>query len=268
MKNHFAKLITFLVLFVLSSAAMGQPPGDPPDDPPPPAPQPLPPPQPAPPPPPPPPQPPAQLPELPESEADKAKGKRIADVRIVGNRRISKEQIRGWLKWMRVGKPFNPRGMTRDVRELWDQGFFEDIEVDLTQTQDECRLRILVKERPSVRELQFNGNKDIDDEDLGDIVSEEVKVGEIINHASIRRAIQKIRDKYAEDGFFLAEASYEVQPRKNNEVIVKFTIKEHEKVTVRRVTFIGNHSVDSSELRDLMITGQAGFFSFGSGGPF
>jgi outer membrane protein insertion porin family len=158
--------------------------------------------------------------------------------------------------------------MTRDVRELWDQGFFEDIEVDLTQSHDEARLRILVKERPSVREITFSGNKEIDDEDLGELVGAEVKVGQIINHSAIRRAIQKIRDKYAEDGYFLAEAHYEVQPRKNNEVIVKFSIKEHEKVTVRRVTFIGNHSVPTEELRDLMITGATGFFSFGSGGPF
>ncbi len=260
MKNHFAKLVTFLVMLTISSAALGQP-GDETDPPPPPPPAPAPAPPAA-------PQPPAEVPELPPSEADKAKGKRIAEVRIVGNRRISKEQIRGWLKWMRVGKPFNPRGMTTDVRELWDQGFFEDIEIDLTQTQDEARLRILVKERPSVREVTFSGNKEIDDEDLGGIVADEVKVGQIINHASIRRAIQKIRDKYAEDGYFLAEAHYEVQPRKNNEVVVKFTVKEHEKVTVRRVTFIGNNSVASDELRDLMITGQMGFFSFGSGGPF
>lgn len=267
----FAKLFTFLVMLALSAPTWAQPPGDegeggddpgevpPPPPPPPPAPTPKPPPPPAPRP---------QLPQLPPSEADKAKGKRIAEVRIVGNRRISKDQIRGWLKWMRVGKPFNPRGMTRDVRELWDQGFFEDIEVDLTQTQDEARLRILVKERPSIREISFTGNKEIDDEDLGEIVASEVKVGQIINHAAIRRSVQKIRDKYAEDGYFLAEAHYEVQPRKNNEVIVKFTIKEHEKVTVRRVTFIGNHSVPTEELRDLMITGQTGFFSFGSGGPF
>lgn len=267
MRHHFAKLLTFLVMFMLAGVAWGQPPdgegppdetpGEPPPMPAPPTPQPAPPPVTAP-----------ELPQLPPSEAESAKGKRIGEVRIVGNRRISKEQIRTWLKWMRVGKPFNPRGMTRDVRELWDQGFFEDIEVDLSQTQDEARLRILVKERPSVREVTFTGNKEVDDEDLGEIVSQEVKVGQIINHAAVRRAIQKIRDKYAEDGYFLAEAHYEVQPRKNNEVIVKFTVKEHEKVTVRRVTFIGNNSVASGELRDLMITGQMGFFSFGSGGPF
>jgi outer membrane protein insertion porin family len=40
-------------------------------------------------------------------------------------------------------------------------------------------------------------------------------------------------------------------------------------VTVRRITFIGNYSVPDSELREvLMQTGNGGFFSFGSGGPY
>jgi len=49
---------------------------------------------------------------------------------------------------------------------------------------------------------------------------------------------------------------------------VTFKITEHEPVTVRRVTFIGNEHVADSELRDQMQTGNGGFFSFGSGGPY
>ena len=240
-----------------------------------PAPQPAPPPAPAPAPAPTPPPAPAPQPEtapavpkLPPSEAEQARGKRILEVRIVGNRRIAKEEIRSYLKWLRKNKKFNPRGMTNDVRELWDTAFFEDIEVDLTDEDDGVRLRVLVRERPSVKEVKFKGNKELDDEDLQDIVTAEVKVGSIISHAAIRRAVQKIRDKYAEEGFFLAEAHYEVLPRKDNQVLVRFDIREHEKVTVRRITFIGNHSIDDEELRELMLTGQGGFFAFGSGGPF
>ena len=52
--------------------------------------------------------------------------------------------------------------MTRDVRELWDTAFFEDIEVDLTPDEDNVRLRILVRERPSVKEVKYKGNKELD----------------------------------------------------------------------------------------------------------
>jgi outer membrane protein insertion porin family len=207
-------------------------------------------------------------PTLPPTEAELARGKRIREVRIVGNRRIAEDEIRALLQWMRPGKPFVPRGVPRDVRELWETSYFEDVEVDLTSKDDEVDLRIVVRERPSVKELVFSGNQAIDEDDLREVAAVEVKTGSIINHAAIRRAIQKIRDKYAEEGHFLAEAHYEVTPQRDNQVTVKFMVREHEKVTVRRVTFIGNHSVPDEELRELLVTGKSSFFSFGSGGPF
>ena len=82
----------------------------------------------------------------------------------------------------------------------------------------------------------------------------EVKTGTIISYSAVRRGIQKLRDKYAEEGYFLAEVSYDQLPQRDNQVLVKFKIKEHERVTVRRVTFIGNTSVPDSELREVMIT--------------
>jgi hypothetical protein len=39
-------------------------------------------------------------------------------------------------------------------------------------------------------------------------------------------------------------------------------------VSVRRITFIGNHSIPDAELREVMITGQSSLLDFGSGGPF
>jgi len=208
------------------------------------------------------------LPQLPPTAAELARGKRIVEVKLVGSERISKEEIRETLQWLTVGKKFNPRGMTRDVRELWELQYFDDIEVDLTQNEAEVRLRILVRERPSVKDYDFSGNAVIDDDDLAEIVAKELKIGSIVNQPALRRAVQKIRDKYAEDGYFLTEARYEVVPKKDNQVLVKFSIKEHEKVTVRRVTFIGNDTLGDDELRDLMLTGNLSFFSFGSGGPF
>ena len=220
----------------------------------------------------PPPQPPAP-PEpprvtLPPTEAELAAGQPIVEVRFDGNERVSPEELDGIVRWMKVGKLFNPKGVTRDVRELWDTGYFDGIEVDLTQRDDGVKLRVIVQERPSIKEITFSGNAKLDEDDLLELAQSEVKVGSIISHAAIRRAVQKIRDKYAEEGFFLAEARYEVVPQKDNQVSVRLTIKEFEKVTVRRVTFIGNHSISDGELRDGMVVGKGGFFDFGRGGPF
>ena len=202
------------------------------------------------------------------TEAEKARGQTISRVAIGGNRRISGDDIRAYLSTAREGKTFTPEGLTRDIRELWDSGFFEDLEVDLTRHDDGVHLRILVRERPNISAIEFDGNTNITAEDLTEALGVEVKTGTIISYSAVRRGIQKLRDKYAEEGFFLAEVSYDQVPQRDNQVLVKFKIKEHERVTVRRVTFIGNTSIPDSELREVMITGQGSFFDFGTGGAF
>ncbi|UQA63854.1 outer membrane protein assembly factor BamA [Polyangium aurulentum] len=202
------------------------------------------------------------------TEAELARGQAVARVVIAGNRRISSEDIRAYLQTARVGKTFTPEGLARDVKELWDSGSFEDVEVDLTRRDDGVHLRLLVRERPNIKAIEFEGNQNISSEDLTEALSVEVKVGNIISYAAIRRGIQKLRDKYAEEGYFLAEVSFEPVPQRDNEVLIRFKISEHERVSVRRVTFIGNHSIPDAELREVMITGQGSILDFGSGGAF
>jgi outer membrane protein insertion porin family len=207
-------------------------------------------------------------PALAPTEAEKARGLSIVKVTLAGNRRIATEDISSYLQNLRTGKAFSPEGAAKDLRELWDSGYFEDVEVDLTRRDDGVSLRILVRERPNIKAIEFTGNKKIEKDDLTEALSVELKSGSILSYAAIRRGVQKLRDKYAEDGYFLAEVSYEVVPQKDNQVVIKFTITEHEQVSVRRITFVGNVHVSDQELREVMLTGQRSFFDFGTGGPF
>ena len=98
-------------------------------------------------------------PQLAPTPAELARGAPIAKVVLAGNRRIAAEDIAGYLQQMRPGKTFTPEGLSKDVRELWDSGYFEDIEVDLTKKDDGVYLRILVRERPSIKAVEFTGNE-------------------------------------------------------------------------------------------------------------
>ncbi len=203
--------------------------------------------------------------EIPPSEAEKARGLQILDIDVAGNRRVAKDDVLTYLH-ERVGQAFSPDTLSEDVRELWNSGFFEDIEVDLSRTDEGVTLRFLVRERPNVGEVEFEGNNEIDNDDLSGGI--EVKANTVLSYPAVRRSVQKIRDMYAEKGYFLAEVKSEIVPQKNNEVAVKFKITEHGQVSVRRITFIGNDNVSDQELKEVMFTGNAGFFAFGSGGPF
>ncbi len=205
------------------------------------------------------------LPSLPATDLDAAQGLPLVLIEITGLRRIAPADVQGYMK-LKVGAPFDATGLRADVRALWRSGSFEDLEVDLHTNANGVSLRFHVKERATVNVVEFEGNEEIDDDDLAEAL--EVKVDSVLSRPALGRALQKIRDMYAEKGYFLAEAKHEVVAGKNNEVTVRFIIKENSQVSVKRVTFIGNESISTSELKGVMITGNPGLLAFGSGGPF
>ena len=51
----------------------------------------------------------------------------------------------------KAGHPFKVDNLASDVRALWDSGFFDDIEVDMTRGDRGVILRFLVRERPNIK---------------------------------------------------------------------------------------------------------------------
>ena len=202
---------------------------------------------------------------LPPTLAEQSEGLPIAAIEVVGNRRVSREDILSYLR-EKPGHLFKVDNLTADVHALWDSGSLDDIQVDLTTNDKGVVLRFIVREKPNIKEVSYSGNDELDNDKLNEAV--EVKPNTILSVQAVRRSVQKIKDAYAEKGFFLADVDYELAPQRDNEVVVKFKVTEHQPVTVRRVTFIGNDHISDDELRDAMQTGNGGFFSFGSGGAY
>ena len=202
---------------------------------------------------------------IPQTEIEKAEGAPILKIEISGNRRVALEDVTTYLR-EKPGQLLKAENLSNDVRALWDAGFFDDIEVDLTKSDQGVTLRFLVRERPNIKSIEFSGNDELDNDKLTESV--EIKPNTILSVPAVRRSVQKIKDAYAEKGYFLADVSFTIDPQRDNEVVVKFKITEHQPVTVRRVTFIGNDTVSDAELESQMQTGQGGFFAFGSGGSY
>src|SRR5664279_4357677 len=202
---------------------------------------------------------------LPASEVEAARDLTIVGINIAGNRRVTSQDILTYLH-ERVSDAFLPERLSQDVRELWNSGFFDDVEVDLERSDAGVKLRFTVRERANVTLVEIEGNEEIDDDDIQEAI--ELKANTILSYPAINRSVQKIRDMYAEKGFFLSEVDSDVIPQRNNEVRVRLNVHENSQVSVRRVNFLGNEHLSNEELRDAMITGNGGLLSFGSGGVF
>lgn len=199
------------------------------------------------------------------SESELARDLPILALEVTGNRRVTEADILTYLREKR-GDPFAPEKLTQDVKELWSSGFFDDIAVELERSDAGVSLRFIVRERANVADVEFVGNDELEADDLKEAI--ETKENSILSQPGVGRSVQKIRDMYAEKGYFLATVDSEVVPKRNNEVRIRFTIHENKQVTVRRVSFVGNENISDAELRQAMIIGNGGFFAFGSGGSF
>jgi outer membrane protein insertion porin family len=186
-------------------------------------------------------------------------GKKIVKLAIAGQGRVSKDDIMATIR-LRAGLPCSDSEVTRDVHALWDMGYFKDVQVDAELSGDGIKLTYRVKERPAIGEVVFSGNDEIEKSDIKEKVT--LEQGSVLSEATVREQLDKIKKLYAEKGFFLAQVSYKLEARPNNEVTVRFVIDEGDQVTVRRLRFIGNENLKASELRGVMQTSETGFLSF------
>jgi outer membrane protein insertion porin family len=187
-------------------------------------------------------------------------GRRIKSVDVAGNGRVSADDVRATMK-LRPGLPCSDTEVARDARALWDLGYFDDLIFSArVEENGDLVLSIVVKERPAIGKITFEGDDEVDQDDIDEKVT--LEIGQILSENEVRAQLAKIRDLYAEEGFFLAKVSYRLTALPNNQVEVRYDIVEGPEVSVRRVEFIGNDHLDDSDLSGFMRTHATGFLSF------
>jgi outer membrane protein insertion porin family len=186
-------------------------------------------------------------------------GKRIGRIEVQGQGRVSADDIRSTLK-LKEGLPCVDAEVTRDAQALWDLGYFRDVKVLGDIAGEEIALSFVVHERPAIGEIAYSGNDAIEKSDIEGKVT--LKTGGILSVPEVRTQVDKIRDLYAEKGYFLAKIHFELHDRPNNEVQVEFVIEEGAEVSVRRIRFSGNEHLTDAELRSIIQTSQTNIISF------
>ena len=87
----------------------------------------------------------------------------VSDIRIEGLEKIPEGTLLNYLPVIQ-GDPLDERQAIFAIKELYKTGFFADVQL----FRDGDVLVIRVRERPSIAEITFDGNSDIDDETLED----------------------------------------------------------------------------------------------------
>ncbi len=189
---------------------------------------------------------------------------RIVEVRVEGNRRVEPEAIKRALH-NKEGRAFDPTRTADDLRSLWALKYFADIELLVQRLPKGGIVYVVrVEERPAVREVRLSGNDELSKDDLKDSI--DIRPHSILDKEAVRRNARKIQEKYVEKGYFLAEVTHQIVPVPESfEVDVVFVIREHSKVMVKEIHFLGVEKVDPEELKAVMATREGGYLSFLTG---
>ncbi len=187
---------------------------------------------------------------------------RVDSIEIQGNRKVESEAITEKLG-TRPEMMLDNYLLRKDLSRIYEMKYFEEVEAFHKQKDGKNILLFKVNEKPIISKISFEGNDEINDDDL----KEQVKTKEfnILDISTLKNDVLLLQKHYEEKGYFLALASYKIKDNANGSVEVTFKIKEWDKVRVKKITFLGNKALNDDELKNFMQTREESYFSFLSG---
>ena len=178
----------------------------------------------------------------------------IVGVEIHGNRRIPAETVKARI-FTHPGDVYDETAILRDFNSLWNTGYFEDIRFEREQTAKGWILHIYVKERPTIRTIDYVGLNSVSKSDVLDRFKE-AKVGLSVESqydpTKVKKAEVTIKQLLAEHGRQFSTIRTEIRTIPPNAVSLTFVVKEGPKVKVGKIIFEGNKHVKSRILRSAM----------------
>ena len=179
----------------------------------------------------------------------------IKGIDVKGNSRIEKETILFEIN-CKVGDSYNDETSNDVIKKLNQTGYFNDIIVKI----ENGILNIEVKENPVINKIAYEGMGHSMKEVFDGIVK--LKPRQILSTPLIQETKQIILDMYRGQGFLSASVNTKIVKLPNDRVDLVFEIFEGKPAFVRKITFIGNDSFLSSELKDFLNIQEKNWYHF------
>lgn len=179
---------------------------------------------------------------------------KIEDIKITGVKNYDDFVLIGF-SGLSVGDMVSVPGeeITAAVNRFWKHGLFSDVKILASKIQDDkVWLEIRLKQRPRISEVNYNGIKKGEREDLEAKLN--LKKGFQVTPNLIDRA--KIVIKKFFDGKGFKNVDVQIVQKddvsKEGEVIVDINIDKHEKTKINQIFFAGNSMLKSADLKKAM----------------
>ena len=185
---------------------------------------------------------------------------KIHEIKVEGNKRIQKDAILNKLD-VKPGSPFRRSAISDEIREIYGMGYFDDVQIRAEDVaQGEVDLHITLKERPSIKTVDIEGNKVFSKDEIIDTLT--TKSFTVASVEKIRDDIAKIKKMYEKDGYYQPKIDYEIKELSPSEAKLVFKIDEGQKSYLTDLVLEGRKSLPESDLKKIMTVKEKGWFWF------
>jgi outer membrane protein insertion porin family len=188
-----------------------------------------------------------------------AEDAKITLIEVQGNKRIETATILAKIK-TKEGDVFSPSLIKEDIKVLYQLGHFEDVQVKTEGFEKGLKVIFSVREKPLIREVNFQGNDELTEEKLKENLNLLPRTA--FNIQLINENAEKIRLKYQDKGFYEAVVVPVVTELRGGDRSVTFYIEEGKEVSLEEVVITGNNAITSGEIKDALKNQERWLFSF------
>ncbi len=186
----------------------------------------------------------------------------ITSIEIKGNRKISEETILSKIK-SKEGTLLSKNTVQEDIKRLYKIGYFDDIRVEMEPFEGGIKLIFIFKEKPSIMNIEFEGNREYEKEDLEDKIT--ISPGAVADIRLIKENARRLEEFYHSEGYWHARVVPLIKEISENSVSLIYLINEGKKVKLKKIYIEGNSALSDREIKKVMKTKEWWIFSFITG---
>ena len=187
-----------------------------------------------------------------------ASGFIISGIRLEGLQRVSAGTVFGAISYS-IGDNVGALELQGIARSIFKTESFDDVQIG----RDGNVLVVLLKERPSIDSIEFEGNKAIKTEALLEgLQGSGLSEGQIFKKVTLDQIASDLERQYVSQGRYDASVEATVEELTRNRVAIKVDIYEGSVSGLKHINIIGNLAFPDEELLDLLELRIPKFFAF------
>src|SRR4030042_794407 len=198
-------------------------------------------------------------------------------IEIKGLKRVEDSAVKSKVT-QKVGEPISMDKTSEDIKNIFKMGYFDDVRAEIEPLEGGIRLIYIVKEKPAIVRIEFQGNKEFDDPKLKEKIKRiNAEGNKGISTRRIKKAmdtkewwffsfitsagyykkermesdIEKIRDLYFNNGFIkvaVGEPKIQLTDIKKG-MIITIPVSEGDQFKISSIEFSGNEVFDNDEIK-------------------